>query len=80
MNVILLVRNIVFFLCPYVLEEKHCFGHIIVSILRAEAGRSEETLIQCDGVCHNYTKVHASRCGGAFPTYTKAHGAVARTI
>lgn len=68
MKVILVVRNIVFFVGPCVLEEKHCFGHIAVSILRAEAGRSEETLIRYDGVCLTYcTKEYVIECDGDCP-------------
>jgi len=80
MKVILVVRNIVFFVRPYILEEKYCFGHTAVSILRAETGRSEDTLIRCNGACLTYTKVHAIRCGGARPQYTKVHGAVTRSL
>ena len=76
MKVILVVPNVVFFIRPYVLEEKHCFGHIAVSIMRAEAVRSDDTLIWCDGVCITYTKVHVIQRDGALPTYTEVHGAV----
>lgn len=65
MKVIVVVRNIVFFVRPYVLEDKCCFAQIAVSMLREEAGRSEDPLIRCDCAC---------------PTYTKVHGVVARTI
>jgi hypothetical protein len=65
MKVSLVVRNIVFFVRMYVLEGKHCFRHIAVSILREEAGRSEDPLIRCDHAC---------------PTYKKVHGVVTRKI